>query len=219
MKIIIAGSGKPLYHLCRNFIGKGHQVTVINDNKDECIRLSRELKASIIFGDASDSRILSEAGAMKADVVLAVTPQDQNNLIICQLAFLQYETPRVIAMANDPENVDIFRKMGVSAFSTTHIISSLIEQRASIEQVMNLYPIAEGQVNLTEIMLENDSPVVGKVLKEINLPDNALVAVVIRDGRPIIPRGGNQLLAGDRIILITLPENHGSVLKTFTGER
>jgi trk system potassium uptake protein TrkA len=219
MKVIIAGSGKTLYFLCRNFIGKGYEVTVIDHDKDECVQLARELKAIIIHGDASDSGILNEAGAMRADIILAVTSQDQDNLIICQLAAAQYGTPRVIAMANDPENTDVFRKMGVPAFSTTHIISGLIEQRASLEQIMNLYPIAEGRVNLTEILLESDSPVTGKLLKEIDLPENALVAVVIRDDHPIIPRGYNQLLVGDRVIVITLPENHGSVLKTFTGEK
>jgi trk system potassium uptake protein TrkA len=219
MKVIIAGSGKTLYFLCRNFISKGYEVTVIDHDKDECVQLARELKAIIIHGDASDSGILNEAGAMRADIILAVTSQDQDNLIICQLAAAQYGTPRVIAMANDPENTDVFRKMGVPAFSTTHIISGLIEQRASLEQIMNLYPIAEGRVNLTEILLESDSPVTGKLLKEIDLPENALVAVVIRDDHPIIPRGYNQLLVGDRVIVITLPENHGSVLKTFTGEK
>lgn len=219
MKIIIAGSGKALYFLCRNLIGKGYDVTIIDQDRNECVQLARELKATIINGDASDSGILKEAGAMGADVVLAVTPQDQDNLIICQLAAVQYGTPRVIAMANDPENTEVFRKMGVPAFSTTHIISSLIEQQATLEQIMNLYPIAEGSVNVTEILLEGDSPITGKLLKEIDLPDNALVAVVIRDNRAIVPRGSNQLLAGDRIILITLPENHGKVLKTFIREK
>jgi trk system potassium uptake protein TrkA len=72
---------------------------------------------------------------------------------------------------------------------------------------------------VTEIVLDDDSPVVGKVLKDIGLPENALVAVVIRDNKPIVPRGSNDLLAGDRVVLITLPENHGPVLKAFTGER
>jgi len=79
--------------------------------------------------------------------------------------------------------------------------------------------VGEGRVNVTEIVLDDDSPVVGKFLRDIDLPENALVAVVIRNNSPIVPRGANDLLAGDRVVLITLPENHGPVLKAFTGER
>lgn len=218
MKVLIAGGGKPLYFLCRNFTAKGHEVVIINRDRDECVRLARQLNVTVVCGDGSDSRILKEAGAMGADVVLAVTPNDQDNLIICQLASLQYGVPRAVALANDPDNAEVFEKLGVSAFSTTHIIGSLIEQRASLEQITNLVPVGEGRVNVTEIVLDADSPVTGRLLKDIDLPENALVAVVIRGNQPIVPRGANQLLEGDRVVLITLPENHGPVLKAFTGE-
>jgi trk system potassium uptake protein TrkA len=95
----------------------------------------------------------------------------------------------------------------------------MIEQRASLEQITNLLSVGEGRVNITEIIINADSPVAGKLLKDIDLPENALVAVVTRGNKPIVPRGANQLLKGDRVVLITLPENHGTVLKTFTGER
>jgi trk system potassium uptake protein TrkA len=150
--------------------------------------------------------------------VLAITPNDQDNLVICQLASLQFGVPRAVALANDPDNAEIFQNLGVSAFSTTPIVGSLIEQRASIEQINNLLPVAEGKVNVTEIALDAGFPVAGRLLKEIELPENALVAVVIRDNQPIVPRGATRLLAGDRVVLITLPENHGPVLKAFTGE-
>lgn len=219
MKVLIVGSGNTLYFLCRSFTAKGYQVILINRDREECVQLARQLSAMVVCGDGSDATILKEAGAMGADVVLAVTPNDQDNLVICQLAVLQFAVPRVLALANDPDNAEIFEKLGVSAFSTTHIVGSLIEQRVSLEQIINLLPVGEGRVNVTEIILDQDSPVAGKRLKDIDLPENALVAVVIRNDQPIVPRGGNELLGGDRIVLITLPENHGLVLKTFTGER
>jgi trk system potassium uptake protein TrkA len=218
MKILIVGSGKTLYFLCRSFASKGYEVVVINRNREECVQLARQLSATVVCGDGSNARILKEAGAMGADAVLAITSNDQDNLVICQLASLQFGVPRAVALANDPENAEVFDKLGVSAFSTTHIVSSLIEQRASLEQITNLLPIGEGRVNVTEIILDADSPVAGKLLKDIDLPENALVAVVIRNNQPIVPRGANRLLGGDRVVLITLPENHGPVLKAFTGE-
>ncbi len=218
MKIIIVGGGKALYFLCRNFSAKGYQVTIINRNQEECVQLARQLSAVVICGDGSDAGILQDAGARQADAILAVTPYDQDNLVICQLAALHFEVPRAVALANDPDNVAVFEKLGVSAFSTTHIVSSLIEQRASLEQVINLLPLDQGRVNVTEIILNDASPVAGKYLRDIHLPKNALVAVLIRANQPIVPRGDNQLLTGDRVVLITLPENHGPVLKAFTGE-
>ena len=219
MKVLIAGGGKMLYFLCRNFTAKGYEVGIVNRNREECIQLARQLAAMVVYGDGSDAEILKEAGAMGADALLAITPNDQDNLVICQLASLHFGVPRVLALANDPDNVEVFEKLGVSAFSTTQIVGSLIEQRASLEQITNLLPVGEGRVNVTEILLDTDSPVVGKQLKDIDLPENALVAVVIRDNQPIVPRGASVLMAGDRVVLITLPENHGPVLKTFTGEK
>jgi trk system potassium uptake protein TrkA len=219
MKVLIVGGGKMLYFLCRSFTAKGYQVIIINRNQEECIQLARQLSATVVCGEGSDPKMLKEAGAMGADVVLAITPNDQDNLVICQLASLHYGVPKTLALANDPDNADVFEKLGVSAFSTTSIVSSLIEQRASLEQITNLLPVGEGRVNVTEIILDANSPVAGKVLKDIGLPENALVAVVIRDGQPIVPRGANQLLVDDRLVLITLPENHGPVLRAFTGEQ
>ncbi len=219
MKVLIVGGGKTLYYICRNFTARGYQVVIINRNREECVQLARQLTATVVWGDGSDAGILKEAGAMEADAVLAVTPNDQDNLVICQLASLKFGVTRAIALANDPDNAEVFEKLGVCAFSTTHILGSLIEQRASLDQILNLLPVGEGMVNVTEIILDADSPVVGKFLKDIDLPKNALVAVVIRDKHPIVPRGANDLREGDRVVLITLPENHGPVLKVFTGEK
>jgi trk system potassium uptake protein TrkA len=218
MKMLIVGGGKTLYFLCRNFAAKGYEVVIINRNREECVQLARQLSATVVCGDGSDAGILKDAGAMGADAVLAITPNDQDNLVVCQLAALQFSVPRVVAMANDPDNAEVFEKLGVSAFSTTRIVGSLIEQRASMEQITNLLPVGEGRVNVTEVVLDAQSPVAGKFLKDIDLPENALIAVVIRGNQPIVPRGANDLLPGDRVVLITLPENHGPVLKAFTGE-
>lgn len=219
MKVIIVGGGKTLYFLSKSFAEKGYEVVVVNRDHDECVQMARQLKALVIEGDGGDPQILREAGALGADAVIAITPNDQDNLVICQVAALQCGVPRILAMANDPENAEVFQKLGIPAFSTTQIIGNLIQERASLDEVMNLLPIGEGKVNVTEIVLTPESPVAGKHLKDIMLPDNALVAIVIRNGQAIVPRGDNQLLQGDRVILITLPENHGTVLKSFTGEQ
>lgn len=219
MKVMIVGGGKPLYFLCRSLAAKGYEVVIVNRSREECVELARRLPATVVCGDGSDPDVLKDAGAMAADAVLAVTPADQDNLVICQLALLRFGVPRAVALANDPDNVEVFEKLGVPAFSTTRIIGSLIEQRASLEQIVNLLPVGEGRVNVTEIVLDGEAPVAGRLLREIDLPENSLVAVIIRNNQPIVPRGNSHLLAGDRVVLITLPENHGKALRAFSGDR
>ena len=217
MNIVIVGGGKTVYHLSRTFISKGYKVTIVNRDQEECIMLARRLKATVVYGDGSDQALLEEAGGNTADVVLAVTPNDQDNLVICQLAGLRFGVPRTLALVNDPENEMVFRELGIAAVSTTRILSKLIEQRAGFEEIINLIPIDEGKVNLTEVVLRENAPVIGRSLQEIKLPENSLVAYVIRKEHSVVPRGPTVLQLHDRLIVISLPENHGQVLKVLTG--
>lgn len=218
MNVVIVGGGKLVYFLSRALLSKGYTVTVINRDSDECKWLARHLKATVVYGDGSDPQIQEEAGAYTAEAVLAVTPNDQDNLVICQLADLRFRVPRTIALVNDPDNEEVFRQLGITAISTVYILSSLIEQRAGFEEITNLIPVGEGKVNITEIELKGTSPVIGQPLIDIALPENSLVASILRNDQPIIPRGATILKERDRLIVITLPENHGQVLRMLTGD-
>ncbi|MCU0305884.1 MAG: TrkA family potassium uptake protein [Thermoanaerobaculales bacterium] len=219
MKVLIAGGGKTLYFLCRSFAAKGYEVVVVNRDRGECGQLARELRATVVCGDGSDASVLADAGARSADVVLAITPNDQDNLVICQLASLLYDVPRTVALANDPDNAEVFQRLGVTSFSTTQVVGNMIQQRAALEQITNLLPVGEGRVLVTELVLDSSSPVVGRRLADATLPVDALVAVVIRGSEAIVPKGGSILEDGDRVVLVTLPEHHGDALRTLTGER
>ncbi len=219
MNVLIVGGGKLVYFIGRTFIAKGYTVSIINRNREECSKLARRLKATVIYGEGSDLNILEEAGASTVDTVLAVTPRDEDNLIVCQLAGLRFQVPRTIAMVNDPDNEEVFRKLGVMAVSTTRILTSIIEQRTGFEEIINLMPVGEGKVNVTEIVLGEGSPVVGRLLREFELPDNSLIATIIRGDQAIVPRGGTALYRGDRLIVITVPENHAGVIRMLTGDK
>ncbi|MBN2089109.1 TrkA family potassium uptake protein [candidate division KSB1 bacterium] len=220
MTILIVGGGRLIYFLVRMFTAKGHHVTVINRNLDEGVQLARRLKVTVVHGDGSDPQILEEAGAYTADIVLSVTPNDEDNLVICQLANQKFKVPKILALVNDPDNEQVFQKLGIlTSFSTTRIISSLIEQRTAIDGITNLIPVAEGKINVTEINLKADSLVVGKSLIQIQMPTNSLIACILREGAPIIPSGSTLLQAEDKLIVITLPENHGKIIKLLSDER
>lgn len=214
-RIILVGGGKLVYFLTRLFVSKGYAVTIINETKEEAGELARRARATVVFGDGSDPGVLQEAEASTAAVVLAVTPHDQANLMICQIASIRFQVPRVLALVNDPDNEELFRTLGVTAFSPTKIIASLIEQRTEFAEITNLIPVGEGKITVTEILLSEQSPVCGKPLREIELPENSLVGFVLRNSLPIVPRGDTVLLPNDRLILIALPENQGRVLNVF----
>lgn len=213
---LIVGGGKLVYFLTRVLLAKGAHVSIINADKEECTHLARALKATVVHGNGSDPSVLEESGAGVVDVIIAVTPNDQDNLVVCQIATLRFGVKRTLALVNDPDNEDVFKKLGVSAFSTTKIITGLIEQKAGFEEISNLIPVGEGKVTLAEIVLDETAPVIGKSLREIHMPPQSLIGYVVREGQPIVPRGDTILYAGDRIIVIAMPEQYGQVLNSLT---
>ena len=219
MKIILIGGSKLAYFLAKQFASKNYYTTIINDDLEEAQTLSRTLKATVIHGEGSDPTTLGEAGALQADVVLSLTAQDEDNLIACQIAQKEYGVPRTIALVNDPENQQIFEKLGISvAFSATQIIASLIEQQTASSDIQNLLPIAEGKVSVTELALEQNNPVVGKTIDQVQLPNGTLIACILRQGEVIVPNGENILQALDRLVVIGQPESYGQLMRLLCSE-
>jgi len=219
MKVVIVGGGKAVYFLAKVFLSKGYQPVIIDQDGEECLRLSHQLKAMVLHGDGSRPALLEEAGAREALAVLAVTPRDQDNLVVCQLAARMFGVPRTLALVNDPENQEVFHRLGVSvAFSTTHIMATLIEQQAGLEEVVNLLPVAQGKVIVSELLLRQGLPSVGRSMQELDLPAGSLIGAVIREEAVTVPRGPDRLRDGDRVLLISTPESYGPALRCLMGK-
>ncbi len=219
MRVILVGGGQMIYFLARQFASKGYHLTVINRQPDEAKMLSQRIPGTVILGDGSDPAVLAEAGARQADVVLSLTPHDPDNLVVCQIAQQMFGVPRTVALINDPDHEEVFRELGVTvAFSTTKIIATLIEESTAFDDIIASLPIAGGKINVTEVALPAEAPAVGQSLRELDLPADSLVATIIRAGQVIVPSGSSRLQAADRLILITLPENYGEVLRALTGD-
>lgn len=219
MNIIIVAERKLAYFLSRTFQAKGYGVTVINRDREDCSWLARRSSATVVFGDASHPQVLEDAGAETIDVVLAAAPRDEDNLVICQLADMRFRVPRIIALVNDPDNEQVFRQLGIAdTFSMTLLLSSLIEQRVDFVGISSLIPVAEGKVTVTEVRLTDRSPVAGKAMSEIRLPENSLVACVLRDNEAIVPRGTTVIVGSDRLIVLAVPESLGPAMRILTGE-
>lgn len=219
MKVIIAGSGKIVYYLARQFAKKRIKTLVVTPHPDEAKDLTQRIGEPVLKGDATDPRILEEAGALQADAVLALTPHDEDNLAICQIAGKMYRVPRTIALVNDPENEEIFHKLNVSvAISATRILSILFEEQAGFEEIGKMISVAGGNVSVSEVILREGSPADGAAIQTIAFPEEALIGGVIRGGKVLIPKGSTELQGGDRLIVIATEASLDQVLHVLTGE-
>lgn len=217
MRIILVGGDKTVYFLARQFVRRNYHVTIINRDPTRGRELVERTKAIVVLGDGTDISRLEEAGARQADAVLALTRHDPDNLIICQIAARRFGVPRTIALVNDPDNEDVFQRLGVHvAFSATRIIGSLIEQETDFANITSLMPLARGRINITDVRIDADSPAIGKTLMELDL--NSLVACILRTDDVIVPRGDANIEENDHLILITHPQHEQHDLRVLSGE-
>lgn len=219
MRLVLAGGGRVVYFLAKRFISKGYAVAIINRNADDCEGLARALEeAVVVHGNATNPKILEDAGAPLADVFVALTPNDADNLLMCQLADLRFGVRRTLALVNDPDNEAVFRNLGIdAAFSTTNIIGSLVEQKVGQEDIINLIPLEDGKVNVTEVVLTGNSKAAGRTVQEIAMPLNSVIACIFRGEQVIIPRGNITLEAGDKVIVLSLPDDLGDAIRALKG--
>ncbi|GMV40049.1 MAG: potassium transporter Trk [Myxococcales bacterium] len=219
MRLIIVGGGRLVYFLVRTMLAKGHRVTIIDRDRANCDHLARALDALVLAGDGTDPDLLDEAGAGSADQVLALTPEDHVNLVVCQLALRRFMVPRVVALVNDPDNERVFRKLGIeTTFSAIPVLASLIEQRSAFGDLVDLMPVADGRIRVSEVVLPTASPLAGMALAETRLPAGALIGAVVRGDATIVPNGATVLTAGDRLVVIALPESHDRLLRMLGGK-
>ncbi len=219
MKVLLIGGDKTCYYLARRFIAKGYHAVIITRDAEQGRQLARRLQAVVVLGDGTDPQILDEAGVRQCAIVMALLPHDHDNLVACQLAKEMFAVPRTVALVHDPENVDVFRQLGVSvAVSVAGLLGQVIEEQIGYEEIINLAELAHGQLSINEISLLNGAPAIGQYLRDLRLPDQSLIAAVIRDNRALIPRGDTRLQVNDHLLLVTRPDTHSEVLRVLMGD-
>jgi trk system potassium uptake protein TrkA len=200
MYIIIGGGGDIGYYLTKTLLGQGHEVLLLEKNPVRYQSLSEELGQAVMRGDACEARTLAEVGANRADVVIAVTGEDEDNLVICQMAKRRFNVGRTIARLNNPKHEQIFQKLGIdSTVSPTRTILSLIELELSSANFVPIMTLKRAGLDIIEMRISPDSPVAGKLLRQINLPTNASIALIIRDSQHIFPTAETRILADDEV--------------------
>lgn len=219
MYIIIVGGGHIGYFLTKKLAGDKHVVALIEKDKAICDKIAQELDVLVINGDASDLPILENAGITRADVVASVTGNDADNLIISQIAKERFKVSRTVARVNDSKNEHLFVELGVDVpVDATTIIAKIIEEEVSFSDFVNLLSFKRGRVALVRVDLTEDSPVINKKVKEINLPSDSVLVSIIRKDEVLIPAGNTILKTGDDVVAITLIENEQQMLKCLLGK-
>jgi len=208
MRIIVLGGGMVGLHLLSS-LGNDHQVVVVEKRQDRVGELRERFPdASILHGDACEPSVLDAAGTAGADVVAAVTGDDEDNLVISYLAKFEYGVPVVFARVNNPKNEWLFTaEWGVDeAICSASIIVQLVQEELTLGEMVTLLKLRRENLVVEEVVIKEGSEAVGKNLRDIELPAKTLVATVLRDRRVLIPRGDLTLFAGDKILLISEPD-------------
>ena len=152
MYVIIVGGGRIGRYIAKDMSEKGHDVTVIERRAERCEQLVAETDVLVIEGDAGDVRYLEQAHVDRADVFVATTHEDDDNLVSCQLAKIEFGIKRAISRVNTPKNVEIFEKLGIEAVSSTRLISELLENEFSVGELVRLNSLRGGKVSLVEVL-------------------------------------------------------------------
>ncbi len=203
MRAILIGSGELLGHVAREARKNAHQLVLVVDSAIEAKRLARDLDATVVVGDGTVPSILRDVDAHLADLVVALTLRDQDNLIVCQMAQRLFDVPRAVALVNDPDNRVLFERLGVQqVVSAAEILGAIIRQESGFEGIVARLSLRAGDLRLLEVEIKADAPAAGCTLQELQLPEGALVVGILRDGEVRIPRGGDHVQAGDELLVV-----------------
>ncbi|MGC8861454.1 MAG: potassium channel family protein [Armatimonadota bacterium] len=217
MYVIIVGAGKVGYYLAKQLAQEGHEVLVMEKDRKIAEALADELGDVVMHADGCEMRSMTEAGMGRANVVVAVTGDDEDNLVICQMAKRQFGVQRTIARVNDPKNEALFRELGIDqTVSSTRIIFNLIEQQIETGQVIPLAALRKGEIEVVEADITADSPVMGMRIGQLDLPPNTLIISVIRDDHALIPHADTKLRPGDSVIAMIKSEREKELRAVFS---
>lgn len=220
MYIIIVGAGNVGYHLAKTLLSAGHEVLLIERDKRRCELLRDEFGEVVMRGRGDEIRIMREAGADRADIVVACTGDDEDNLIISQIAKWYFNVPRTVARINDPRNESIFQQLGIDAtVSSTNIIYHLIEQEIETGEVIPLAALKRGNIEIVDVELSTRSPVIGKQIQDLPLPPDALIVCIIRQDNAMLPHADTVLEPNDSVITLVSAQSERQLRKVFAEEQ
>jgi trk system potassium uptake protein TrkA len=219
MYIIVVGGGRLGYYLTKALLSEGHEVVIVEKNPTICQNINDELGSVCIRGDGCETATLADIGTARADMLIAVTGDDEDNLVACQVAKHKFNVPRIIARVRNPKNETIFKKLGIDVtVSSTNIILENIKEELPTHPLTHLLTIRDKGLEIVEIKIPPDSTTIGKSLKELSLPEGSRLALIIpKEHNPRVPTSDTILHDGDRVIAVTTPESEAALRAALRG--
>jgi len=205
--VLIAGGGKAGANVMRSLLRTGHEATLIEQERDRFEMLEQEFEHQAMLGDATEIFVLEKAGIRRPpDLVLALTGDDEDNMVICQLAKEKYGVAKVIARVNDPRNQAHFDLLGISpTVCATSSIMGLVEHEVPEHELVHLLELRKENLEIVEVQIDKSSPSAGKRVEKLPLPDGARLISIMRDGTAEIAVGSTELQPGDQVLAILEP--------------
>lgn len=215
MKIIIVGGDKVSHFLIRALADRPHSVTVVENRLEACERLNAQFEIPVFHGDGTHLEVLEQAGAKQADMLIALTGRDENNLIACELAKKSLGIRTTVSKVNNPRNTEIFKRKGVDKyFSSTQLLVDIIEQEVDYAGMHTAFSVPGNMMIIVEFYLSEHSDAVGQTLQSYRFPRGSKLVLLTRtNGSVEMPRGDLEMHAGDRILLICKEKDKESVWK------
>lgn len=212
MYLIVVGGGKVGVNLTRELDDQGHEVTLIESSRSRYISIEQEFEHRVQYGDASELWVLERAGIVRADLVIAVTGDDEDNILICQVAREKYGVERIIARVNNPRNRQHFDLLGISpVVSATGLILNLIEHEVPHHNLVRLLDLESEKIEIIELRIPEDSRIAGRRILDIETPERTLLISVLREGTGFVPDADSVLRAGDDILAVLDPAKEGAL--------
>lgn len=217
--IVIVGGGKIGYFLSKALLNQGHEVLIIEKDIRTCEHLEDVLGSCCMRGDGCETAVLTEAGLNRANVLIATTSHDEDNLVTCQVAKHRFNVPRTIALVNNPTNDNIFKKLGIDAtISVTNTILEHVEQEIPAHPLIHLLTMSGQMEELVELVITRESPALGKSIGQLRLPADTTIALLMRENdKPRIPDADTVLKENDRVIALTTMDSENILGKALMG--
>lgn len=218
MYVIVVGGGKVGLNLTRELMAKGHEVTLIEGDRRRYAILEPQLEHVVQLGDGTELWMLEQAGIERADMVIAVTGDDEDNIIISQVARDKYGREKIIARCNNIRNMEHFALLDIKpVISSTDLILRLIEHEVPQHGLVHLLTLQAEDLEIIEVEVSPGAPSAGKTVGEIDLPAGGLIIAILREGEGIVPSGDTQINTGDEVMLILNPGLEESITKLFSA--
>lgn len=217
MYIIIVGGGNVGYYLAKTLVAANHEVLLLEKDRVRYRFIAEELGEVVMQGDGCQADQQLEAGFGRADAVVAVTGSDDDNLVVCQMAKMEFNVPRTISRINDPRNESLFHQLGIDAtVSSTKIIYNLIEQEVGGGEIIPLAALNRGNIEIVDIEIGPRSSVAGLEIRSLKLPEEALIISIIRDGHAVLPAAESRFQIGDSVIALVNADKEPELRVVFS---